>query len=239
MYENGYVEVYDLLMRNRPKDYAAEAADVARLARERKPGASSLLDVACGTGLHLEHSVKLFDRVVGLDQSADMLAFARRRMPGLDILRGDMRDFDAGAKFDVITCMFAVPHLDSAAELQAMVDCFVRHLEPGGVLVVEPWRTTEQFTEGYVATDLIEAGEWKIFRASHSTYHPDRADQARMVVHYASVHLKSGIQHFTDTVELTFFEPEHYEAAFRAAGCRAEFLPGGRFTQGLWIAQRD
>ena len=33
------------------KDYAAEAA----MAADLLPGANSLLDVACGTGLHLQH----------------------------------------------------------------------------------------------------------------------------------------------------------------------------------------
>src|SRR2546421_106439 len=37
------------------KDYAAEAAHVADLVQSLRPGAGTLLDVACGTGRHLEH----------------------------------------------------------------------------------------------------------------------------------------------------------------------------------------
>src|SRR4051812_6791485 len=121
MYETRYVEVYDVLMRARGKDYAAEAAAIADIVRRRNPTASSLLDVACGTGLHLRSFVALFDRVVGLDASADMLAFARSRIPGLEVCRADMRGFHAGEVFDAITCLFAIPHLRSTAELDEMV----------------------------------------------------------------------------------------------------------------------
>ena len=36
------------------KDYGAESARIHTLIEERSPGASTLLDVACGTGKHLE-----------------------------------------------------------------------------------------------------------------------------------------------------------------------------------------
>ncbi|HVW90094.1 MAG TPA: class I SAM-dependent methyltransferase, partial [Gaiellaceae bacterium] len=46
-------ELYDLEYAG--KDYAAESAAIARIVHERNPGARTLLDVACGTGKHLEH----------------------------------------------------------------------------------------------------------------------------------------------------------------------------------------
>lgn len=46
----------------------------------------SFLDVACGTGFLTE---VLSGRVIGLDQSASMLALARSRMPGASFVRGD------------------------------------------------------------------------------------------------------------------------------------------------------
>lgn len=44
------------------------------------------LDVACGTGFVTQH---LPGEVVGLDQSAHMLAEARRRLPGATFVQGD------------------------------------------------------------------------------------------------------------------------------------------------------
>lgn len=238
MYQNRYVEIYDLLMRNRDKDYAAQADEVARIVRERSPDAASLLDVACGTGLHLQYFVKQFDQVVGLDQSEDMLSFASRQLPGLDLRCGDMRWFDTDESFDAITCMFAIPHLRSAAELDSTIGCFARHLAPGGVVVIEPWFAPEQFIPGYVAADLIHDGAQRLVRVSHTTHSPDRDDQVRMVVHYVDVAPESGIQYWTEELDMTLFTSDHYETAFARAGCVAEYVaPGNLFERGLWIAR--
>src|SRR5687767_2236719 len=65
MYESGLADVYDLVYRGRGKDYAAEAADVATLIRSKRPEAASLLDVACGTGLHLHGFGAQFEERAG------------------------------------------------------------------------------------------------------------------------------------------------------------------------------
>jgi hypothetical protein len=70
-------DVYDLIHRAQGKDYAAEAVQLSREIRARKADATSLLDVACGTGghlLHLKHA-------------------------------GDMRTFDSGRRYDAVTCL--------------------------------------------------------------------------------------------------------------------------------------
>ena len=46
------------------KDYRAEAEQLRDLIEERSPGASTLLDVACGTGKHLEQ-LRAWYEVVG------------------------------------------------------------------------------------------------------------------------------------------------------------------------------
>ena len=60
------------------KDYKAEVDVLVGHIRERVPRASTLLDVACGTGRHLELLKDRFD-VEGLDASAQMLEVARSR----------------------------------------------------------------------------------------------------------------------------------------------------------------
>ncbi|MGC7103003.1 class I SAM-dependent methyltransferase [Amycolatopsis lurida] len=222
-------------MRSRSKDYAAEADEVLRIARRLKPDARSVLDVACGTGLHLQYFTKLFDRAVGLDRSEDMLRFAQDRIPGLPVRCAEMSRFELDESFDVITCMFAIPHLRSPAELDAMVDCLMRHLTAGGVVIIESWFAPEEFLPGYVATDLITDGDRKIFRVSHSVR---RGDQAEMVVHYVEADPASGIQHYTEHDRMTLFTREHYKTAFARARCDTEYLENTPFERGLWVAQR-
>ena len=48
------------------KDYPGESQLLASLVRERVPDAKTLLDVACGTGRHLEHLSRQFD-CTGID----------------------------------------------------------------------------------------------------------------------------------------------------------------------------
>ncbi|MFC4899364.1 class I SAM-dependent DNA methyltransferase [Streptosporangium amethystogenes subsp. fukuiense] len=238
MYRARYVEIYDLLMRNRKKDYADQSAEVARIVHRRNPFASSLLDVACGTGLHLQFFVKLFDRTVGLDISEDMLRFSQAKIPGLEVRCADMREFEMGELFDAITCMFAIPHLQSVAELETTIECFARHLAPGGILIIEPWFGPDEFIPGHAATDLIKDGSRTIFRASHSIRHPGDGDRMQMVVHSVEVDPASGIHHSTDTLLMTLFTREQYETAFAKAGCDAEHLRDDRFERGLWVARR-
>src|ERR1700730_14223815 len=70
------------------KDYASEAAIFSTLVERVHPGAVSLLDVACGTGRHLEHLRSRY-RVEGLDLNPKLLQIARNRLGGARLPRTD------------------------------------------------------------------------------------------------------------------------------------------------------
>ena len=57
------------------KDYVAESQLITSMVGGRVSGAKTLLDVACGTGKHLEHLVKQFD-CTGVDLDPEMLEIA-------------------------------------------------------------------------------------------------------------------------------------------------------------------
>src|SRR5690554_5908593 len=97
---------YDALYEAMGRDVAAEAAVLDRLVRERRPGARSLLAVACGTGAHLLHLAARYE-VAGVDLSPHMLARAAARLPGALLVEADMRTFDLGRRFDAATCLFS------------------------------------------------------------------------------------------------------------------------------------
>ena len=132
---------YDAVHASRGKDYAAEAAtvDAAIRAHGRSSG-QRLLDVACGTGLHLRH-LRDHYAVEGIDVDEGMLAIARERLgPDVPLHHGDMRAFDLGRTFDAVTCLFsAIGHVRTVAGLRRAIARMAAHLAPGGVLVVEPW----------------------------------------------------------------------------------------------------
>ncbi|MFD6261390.1 class I SAM-dependent methyltransferase [Micromonospora chalcea] len=236
-YRAGYPEIYDLVMRHRGRDHTVEAATLARMVRRRNPAAASLLDVACGTGLHLEHLRTHFAPVTGVDLSAEMLARAGARVPDVALHEGDMRELDLAAAFDVVVCLFAVPHLRGVAELDRTVARLAAHLTPGGVLAVEPWYTPETFVPGYVARDMVQEQDRVVVRLSHSTWLDGARDRIRMTVHQAYADPDTGIRHDTATTELTLFRPEHFAAAFARAGLAAAHVTAPPFRWGLWIAR--
>lgn len=158
---------YDLLYAQ--KDYASEARFLAGLARRiRGSAGGAWLDVACGTGRHLEQLRRSYT-VAGVDRSGDMLAIARRRLPGVRLTRGDMRTFRLPRRFDVISCLFsAIGHLQSESDLLATFRNFERHLAPGGVALVEPWLLPEDLRVGSVHAVSAQGAELAVARMAFS-----------------------------------------------------------------------
>lgn len=97
-------EIYDAVYAF--KDYAAEAVAVHRLVADRYPAAQTLLDVACGTGKHLEQ-LKRWYQIEGLDLDNGLLAIARDRLSGAPLHQADMTHFDLDRRSDAITCLFS------------------------------------------------------------------------------------------------------------------------------------
>lgn len=234
MYGAAAAEIYDLTHSARGKDFPTEAQTVLDLIRARTKDTDSLLDVACGTGAHLEVFGHHYDYVEGIDLSEPMLEAARRRIPDVPVSVADMRDFDLGRTYSVITCLFAsIGYLESEAELASALRCFARHLAPGGAVGVEPWWFPENFLPGHVAADVVESGDRRIARVSHTVRD---GEASRMEVHYVVADRDKGIQHFTETHRATLFTREQYESAFRAAGFEVTYVPGVQNGRGLFVA---
>ncbi|MBY8870724.1 class I SAM-dependent methyltransferase [Micromonospora sp. PLK6-60] len=233
MYDSEVAEIWDTIYRGRGRDYAAEARSVAEVIRERHPDAGSLLDVACGTGEHLRHFDDLFDHVEGLELSGDMIEAGRGRSPWLTMHQADMRSFALGRRFDAITCLFSsIGHAHGTAELDATLARFAAHLNPGGVVVVEPWWFPETFADGYVTGDVVRTEGRVIGRVSHSRR---EGAASRVSAHFTVADADTGLRHFTEDLLISLFTREQYEDAFRRAGGTVELLDGGPSGRGLFV----
>jgi SAM-dependent methyltransferase len=214
------------------KDYAGEARRVTELIRRHRPEASTLLDVACGTGRHLEHLRQDF-ACEGLDLDDGLLAVARRRLPSMRLTQADMADFDLGRRFDAITCLFSsVGYLATVERLRAAVGAMTRHLEPGGVLVVEPWILPEAWIQGGTTTvEVVEDGDRKLVRVIASGR---QGATSVLRVHYA-VAASGEVVSADERHELRLFTHDEYAAAFLAAGLDTSWDPEGLIGRGLLI----
>ena len=217
------------------KDYARETERLRRLMDQhaRRPIAT-LLDVACGTGQHITH-LKPRYAVEGLDLDPEMLSLARRRHPDVTFHQGDMRTFDLGRRFDAVTCLFSsIAYCRSPAELAQAVGSMARHTNPGGLVLVEPFITPEQFKPGHVASIFVDRPDLKIARINTASV----ADGTAVMLFHYLVGNPDRVEYFTERHEMRLFSDEEYLAAFHAAGLHTAHDPEGLMGRGLYIGAR-
>jgi dTDP-3-amino-3,6-dideoxy-alpha-D-glucopyranose N,N-dimethyltransferase/dTDP-3-amino-3,4,6-trideoxy-alpha-D-glucopyranose N,N-dimethyltransferase len=207
--------VYDLIYAATGKDYASESSELHRIVQTANPDASSLLDVACGTGGHLAHLREHFD-VVGIDLDVAMLEVARARLDDVELVEADMRSFDLGRQFDAVVCLFSsIGYMTDAHELSAAIATMARHLTTNGVLVIDGWLRPDAWIEGGTTVgETAESADVKVARIARS----QRSGSTTLLeMHHliADVH---GIEHVVDHHVLTLFTPEEYEHALTDAG---------------------
>lgn len=223
--------IYDLMHRAGGKDYAAEAAQVSRAVRARNADATTLLDVACGTGGHLLHLRKDFV-VTGVELAPSMLDVARGRLPDVELHAGDMRTFDLGRRYDAVVCLFsAIGYMLRREDLDLAMTVMARHLAPGGVLLVEPWFHPEQWFDGHVVADAANEADIAVARVSRSTRD---GNISQFEFHYA-VARPEGIDTFTEPHVMGLWTVEEYSAAMQATGLAVEHDPVGLIGRGLFI----
>ena len=135
VYGKDFAAVYDETWFN----FSARAWPfISEVVRKRVPGAGAWLDLCCGTGHLLEILVREGLSATGLDLSPHMLAHARRNATGAELVHGDVRSFDLGRRFDVITCLFdSLNYLTRMRDLMRAFRCVRRHLAGDGLFLFD------------------------------------------------------------------------------------------------------
>jgi SAM-dependent methyltransferase len=223
--------LYDAVYRF--KDYAAEAERLHELIEERRPGATTLLDVACGTGKHLEQLARWYD-VEGVDLDPAMLEVARARMPAVPLHAGDMTQFDLGRRFDVVACLFSsIGYAGTLEAVRRAVAAMAAHLEPGGLLVVEPWVSPDVWEDGKPRLLVVDEPGLKVARMNVSR----RVDRLSILDFTYLVGTSEGVEVFTERHEAVLLTDEEYRAAFTAAGLSVEHDDQGLMGRGLFLGR--
>lgn len=213
------------------KDYPAEAARLHELVEARSPGASTLLDVACGTGMHLAELHAWYE-VEGVDLDAGLLDVARGRLPDVPLHEGDMVDLDLGRQFDVVTCLFSsIGYVRTRNRLVQATAALARHVAPGGVLIVEPWLEPGVWEPGRVGSAFVDEPELKVARMNVG------GSAEVLDMHYL-IGTPDGVEHFIERHELGVFSRDDHIEAFRAAGLMVELDPEGLTGRGLYLGTR-
>lgn len=216
------------------KDYVAESARIEQIARGHNPAARTLLDVACGTGKHLEHLRASFE-TAGVDADEGMLEIARARLPDIPLSLGDMRDFDLGRRFDVVTCLFsAIGFAHDLDVLGLAAASLARHVAEGGILLLEPWLTPEQWISNRPHALATEQADLAVARVALS----GRDGRISTVEMQYLVAAPDGIAHFTEQLQFGLFTHDEMRGALEATGLSVAHDPEGLIGRGLWLAMR-
>ncbi len=226
---------YDLLTAG--KDYAGETRALRAIVRRYGPGrARTWLDVACGTGRHLEFLRRSYS-VTGLDFSPEMLRIARRRLPGVPLIRGDLRTVRLRATFDVVSCLFsAIGHLRSERELRSALAHLVPLVRPGGLLIIEPWIDPREFRAGFVHLVSERSPAATVVRLAVSGRQGARS---RVDYHYLVAERGRKVRH-VEVVDLGLLvRRERLKALMETEGLRTAILvPGLTARRGLLVGRR-
>lgn len=231
-------DLYDYFYDALDKDYRWEAQRVLELARGvsgRRP--KSVLDVACGTGRHLEVFARARTRdCVGVDIDYGMLRVAASRCPAVPLLRADMQRFALNCRFDLVTCLFSsVAYNLTLAGLRRSVQTMARHVVPGGVLAVEPWYEASEWDVGHLAVLSVDRPDVKAARISRSSR---RRDISILDFDYLIAD-DEGTRAYHERHELRLFAFDQYVDAIESVGLAVTVDDYGLFGRGLILGVKS
>jgi len=124
----------------------ASRPDVAFYVDEARRAGGRVLELGCGTGRVLIPTARAGVEITGLDASSGMLDTCRERLAAehpevqsrVTLIQGDMRSFDLGCRFDMVTIPFRpFQHLVTVDDQLACLGAVRRHLSKTGRFVFD------------------------------------------------------------------------------------------------------
>jgi SAM-dependent methyltransferase len=131
---DSFARVYDL----QHSTFADDLPLYLNFARNLPVGAA-ILEFGCGTGRVIRPLARTGLRVVGVDESAEMLAIARNYLGDTaELLQADVRTLVLAERFDlVIIALNTFLHCATRADQLATLQAALAHLKPGGALLID------------------------------------------------------------------------------------------------------
>ncbi len=217
------------------KNYQQESEQIIDRIRTGHPGAKTVLDVGCGTAEHDRYLAKVY-QVDGLDITPEFVQIAAAKNPAGEYCCADMVGFALTKRYDVVLCLFSsIGYVKTFENVVRTLKQFKAHLNPGGIIMVEPWFTRESWHPGekvYLQTGEREEG--KICRMSVSG---TEGNLAVLNFHYL-LGTSQEIEYFTERHELGLFSVEEMHKAFDQAGLSVTFDQEGLTGRGLYVARQ-
>jgi SAM-dependent methyltransferase len=229
-------EYYDAIFGAKGKDYVDESKKLRAIIRKYKRSAgNTMLDVACGNGNHIKYLKDEF-AITGIDLDPNMIDMARKRYPAVEFHEGSMVDFSLKTTFDIVMCLTsAIGYAKTAEGMRSAIRTMSGHVKPGGVLIVEPWISLEEYRPGAVFAVFVDKPDLKITRMNVNEL---RGNVSVLNFHYLVGH-PGGVDYFTECHEMGLFSHEEYSAAFASCGLTTTFEKEGLIERGIYIGLKN
>jgi SAM-dependent methyltransferase len=188
---DAYAAYYDLLYQD--KNYHEEAKYIFRLLEGNGISSGNILELGSGTGKHAEEFAKMGFCVHGIDLSQKMVQEANQRnnknLDGqLFFEVGDVRNFEAGKKFDAVISLFhVISYQIKNEDIQEMFETAAKHLKKNGVFIFDFWYGPGVLTDPPAKRQKrLENKDIEVFRIAEPVMYPN---ENTVDVNY-SVHIK-------------------------------------------------
>jgi SAM-dependent methyltransferase len=225
---------YDLMYSN--KNYSDEVESIHEIISQYKTSTDSkLLDMACGTGGHVEYFKKYYD-VTGCDLNQDMLNVAKQKHPEITFIQSDMITLDIKQRFDIITCLFgSISHLPDTKSLHSAVSVFANHLVPGGIVIIEPFLFWEDVLPNHVS--MVTVDEPKIKLARIST--PTRDGDYLLLDFHFIIGNPGNVRYYHDPHKMFLYSKEMFETTITTVGLEYHYVKPEWARSGLVIGRKS
>jgi SAM-dependent methyltransferase len=173
-----------------------DRADVEFFVDAARESGGPVLEVGCGTGRVLIPTARAGIEITGLDLSTQMLGICREKLDReprdvrarVQLVQHDMRTFDLGRTFKLITVPFRpFQHLITVADQRACLESIRRHLAADGRFILDLFNPSlEALTRHEGAKEYGEEPEFstpdgrRVVR-THRIVNHDRANQVNDV----------------------------------------------------------
>lgn len=214
-----YAAYYDVF--NMGKNYAQECAFIELCIQKYSAiPVHSILDIACGTGLHSKNLSEKGYSMTGVDLSDEMIRKAKeQKIQNANFSVGNMCNFDLQKKFDCAVCMFAsIGYVTENKNVAAIFKTARAHVKSGGLYVFDCWNGLAVMHEPPISrTKHVEADGLKINRTSFPTM--NAAEHVCAIRFEAKVEKNNSVvDEFTENHLVRFFFPMELKKYLEDAG---------------------
>ncbi|MFT4343347.1 MAG: class I SAM-dependent DNA methyltransferase [Candidatus Woesearchaeota archaeon] len=162
-YYNKVAEIYDLMYtKETGYDHKAQVKWVDDF-RKKLGLPKDILDVACGTGIHLMYFKKLGYKVKGIDASQEMLKIAKKRLKNVPLKKDFFENFILEKEVPIITSYFnAISYNTNVKKLKSTFKSIYKNLSKDGIFVFDLF-CNEKPKEVFMVKKF-ESGKFKMSR---------------------------------------------------------------------------